>query len=82
MRSENMCHLTRANVDEAVCVADPSQRLLLHAALDMAFRGCLPNCWRSTSAAKSTKSLYRPHLPTAVSAGCFPSSTLSATRSS
>lgn len=34
MRSENRCHLTRANVDEAVCVADLSQRLLLHAALD------------------------------------------------
>ena len=34
MRSENQHHLERANVDEPICVADLSQRLLVHAALN------------------------------------------------
>ena len=34
MRSENRHHLQRADVDEPICVADLSQRLLVHAALN------------------------------------------------
>ena len=34
MRSENRHHLERADVDEPICVADLSQRLLVHAALN------------------------------------------------
>ena len=34
MRSENRHHLQRADVDEPVCVADLSQRMLVHAALN------------------------------------------------
>ena len=34
MRSENRHHLQRADVDEPICVADLSQRMLVHAALN------------------------------------------------
>ena len=34
MRSENRHHLQRADVDEPICIADLSQRMLVHAALN------------------------------------------------